>query len=168
MTKRSVRAVTLSALAPRAGELLWDIGGGSGSIAIEWLLSHPACSAISIEARQDRVGLIRSNADGLGVDRLQIVAGKAPASLENLAEPDAVFIGGGLSETMISNLEKRLKPGTRIVANGVTLEAETLLAKTHARKGGELLRLEMSQAKSLGSKSAWDRAYPIVQWSGVL
>ncbi len=168
MTKRPIRAVTLSSLAPRAGEHLWDIGGGSGSIAIEWLLSDPSNTATAIEPRADRVALIRANADTLGVDRLEVIEGAAPDGLQHLAQPDAVFIGGGLSEEMLAWLWQALPPGTRLVANGVTLEAETLLAQWHAQKGGELLRLETAQATGLGAKRAWKAAYPVVHWSIVL
>ncbi|MEM1072842.1 MAG: precorrin-6y C5,15-methyltransferase (decarboxylating) subunit CbiE [Pseudomonadota bacterium] len=168
MTKRIVRAITLSALAPRAGELLWDIGGGSGSVAIEWLLAHPTCSAISIEPRADRVALIRQNAGAMGVDRLDVVEGSAPKALSDLQEPNAVFVGGGLSISLLIALEGRLTAGTRLVANAVTLEAEALLSDAQKRLGGELLRLDVSQLKALGAKRAWDHAYPIVQWSVVL
>lgn len=168
MTKRCVRAVTMSALAPRPGDRLWDIGGGSGSIAIEWLLAHPSCAAISIEPRADRVGLIRTNAARLGVDRLNVVTGSAPEALTGLEKPDAVFIGGGLSQEMLSVLQERLGTGTRIVANAVTLEAEQLLSEIYAKRGGEMVRLDVSMAKPLGGKHAWERAYPVVQWSGVL
>ncbi|MEP1613290.1 MAG: precorrin-6y C5,15-methyltransferase (decarboxylating) subunit CbiE [Roseobacter sp.] len=168
MTKRSIRAVTLSSLAPRAGECLWDIGGGSGSIAIEWLLAHRSCSAVTIEPRADRVALISKNAAHLGVDRLQIVSGSAPEAMTDLPLPDAVFIGGGLSAVMLADLQERLPKGTRLVANAVTFEAEALLIDLHSRKGGELIRLDVSHAKPLGHKHAWDAAYPVVQWSGVL
>ncbi len=168
MTKRPIRAITLSTLAPRAGELLWDIGGGSGSVAIEWLLSHPRCAAITIEPREDRVALINANAQAFGVDRLKVVAGAAPKALEDLPKPDAVFIGGGLSEEMLSVLERLLDPGTRVVANAVTLEADALLSELQGRKGGEMLRIEIAQAHPLGQKTGWKSSYPVVQWSGEL
>ncbi|WP_300034639.1 precorrin-6y C5,15-methyltransferase (decarboxylating) subunit CbiE [uncultured Roseobacter sp.] len=168
MTKRAVRAMTLSALAPCAGERLWDIGGGSGSVSVEWLLAHPACQAIAIEPREDRIGFIRANARTLGVDRLEIVTGNAPDALDGLPAPDAVFVGGGLSTDLIEYLKNTLPPGTRVVANAVTIEAEALLAGLHTEKGGELLRLDFSVARPLGSKRSWDAAYPIVQWSGTL
>ncbi|WP_299846338.1 precorrin-6y C5,15-methyltransferase (decarboxylating) subunit CbiE [uncultured Roseovarius sp.] len=168
MTKRPMRALTLSALAPRAGERLWDIGGGSGSVAIEWLLSHQTCTAITIEPREDRRALIRNNANALGVDRLEIVNGTVPNALAGLASPDALFIGGGLTKMLLEKLEVVVAPGTRMVANAVTLEAEALLATWQARKGGDLMRFEMSQAATLGSKRGWKTAYPVVQWSGVL
>lgn len=167
MTKRPVRALTLSTLAPLPDEMLWDIGGGSGSVAIEWLLAHPTTQALTLEPRADRLELIRSNAASLGVDRLQVVEGTAPDALYDLPKPDAIFIGGGLSVAMIETLETVAK-GTRIVANGVTLEAEILLSELHAEKGGELMRLEIAKAKPLGSKRGWDAAFPVVQWAGVL
>ncbi len=168
ITKRPVRALTLSALTPRPFEHLWDIGGGSGSIAVEWLLSHPSLTATSIEPRPDRAARIRANADRLGVDRLAVVTGAAPAALAGLTQPDAVFVGGGLSRVLLDWLAQNLARGTRIVANAVTLETEALLIEAHGRHGGDLLRVELSQAGALGPRRGWKAAYPIVQWSGVL
>ena len=168
ITKRPVRALTLSALAPRAGEMLWDIGSGSGSIAIEWLLCHPACDAYSIEQNQARSQRISSNAKDLGADRLKVVTGVAPGCLEALPIPDAVFIGGGLSQDLLQTLDLHLPKGTRLVANAVTLESEALLTSWRERLGGELMRINLSQAEPLGSKRGWKAAYPIVQWSVIL
>lgn len=165
ITKRPIRALTLSALAPRFGEHLWDIGAGSGSIAIEWLLSHPSVTATSIEPRRDRADRIRQNADKMGADRLQIVTGSAPEALVDLAPPDAVFIGGGLSLEMLDWLTDHLPRGVRIVANAVTLESEALLSAAQARLGGDLLRVELAQSRPLGTKRGWSAAYPVVQWS---
>ncbi len=167
ITKRPVRALTLSALAPCPGERLWDIGGGSGSIAIEWLLSDPAMQAISIEARADRAARIVANAARLGVDRLTVVSGQAPAALDGLDPPDAVFVGGGLSADLLAVLGA-LPMGTRIVANAVTLEAEALLTAAQADLGGTLLRIELANAAPLGNKTGWRAAYPIVQWAVTL
>jgi precorrin-6Y C5,15-methyltransferase (decarboxylating) len=168
ITRRPVRALALSALAPRPGELLWDIGGGSGSIAIEWLLAHPDMAAVSIEPRADRAARIRRNADRLGVDRLGVVEGAAPEALARLLPPQAVFVGGGLSEALLTDLATRLAPGTRLVAHAVTLESEALLASWAARRGGELLRIELAEAAPLGRKRGWKSAYPVVQWRVVL
>lgn len=164
ITKRPIRALTLSALAPRPGERLWDIGAGSGSVAIEWLLAHPETQATGIEARPDRAERLRRNAGRLGVDRLQLVQGRAPEALAGLALPDAVFVGGGLSEALLAALWSILPP-VRVVANAVTLESEALLAQWHARAGGSLMRLECSDAAPLGSRRGWRAAYPVVQWS---
>ncbi|MGP6085434.1 precorrin-6y C5,15-methyltransferase (decarboxylating) subunit CbiE [Antarctobacter jejuensis] len=165
MTKRPVRALTLSALAPRPGKHLWDIGGGSGSIGIEWLLSHPTTEATALEPRTDRIALIRANAAALGVDRLQVVEGRAPEALGALPHPDVVFIGGGLSEDLLQWLFDQLKAGTRLVANAVTLESEALLLRWQDDKGGALLRIELSEAAPLGPRRGWKAAYPVVQWS---
>ena len=167
ITKRPVRALTLSALAPCPGEHLWDIGGGSGSIAIEWLLAHPSLRATSIEADPERAVRIKENATRLGVDRLQIVEGRAPEALEGLDAPDVVFVGGGLSEALLDTL-MALRAGTRVVANAVTLEAETLLAEAHETHGGTLLRIDLAEAAPLGRKRGWRASYPIVQWSVTL
>lgn len=168
ITKRPMRALTLSALAPRPGEHLWDIGGGSGSIAIEWLLGDPGLGATTIEPRPERAARIRRNADCLGMDRLKVVTGKAPGVLDGLSTPDVVFIGGGLSEGLLIWLHANLRSGTRIVANVVTLESEALLAQWQAKLGGDLLRIELAQSGPLGSKRAWRPSLPVVQWSVTL
>lgn len=168
MTKRPVRALTLSALAPRPGEHLWDIGGGSGSIGIEWLLSHPTTGATAIEPRADRIAMIRANAAALGVDRLTVVEGRAPEALTALPRPEAVFIGGGLSEALLQWLFADLDSGTRLVANAVTLESEALLLRWHGIKGGALLRIDLSKAAPLGPRRGWEAGYPVVQWSVTL
>ena len=167
ITKRPVRALTLSALAPRAGEHLWDIGGGSGSIGIEWMLAHPRNRASCVEADPVRAARLTENAARLGVDRLVCVTGRAPQALEGLEAPDAVFVGGGLSEALLERLIA-LPEGTRIVANAVTLESEALLVAARARHGGSLLRVELSTAKPLGTRTGWAASYPIVQWSVTL
>ncbi|MFG6083190.1 precorrin-6y C5,15-methyltransferase (decarboxylating) subunit CbiE [Paracoccus litorisediminis] len=167
ITKRPIRALALSALAPKPGELLWDIGGGSGSIGIEWLLADPTTSAISIEPRADRAARIRVNADRLGVDRLRVIHAAAPEALQALPLPQAVFVGGGLSAALLEHLA-HLPRGTRLVAHAVTLESEALLAEWQARLGGDLMKIALARAVPLGSKRAWDAAYPVVQWSVTL
>ena len=169
LTKQVVRAMTLAALAPRAGERLWDIGTGSGSMAIEWLLVHPENRAVAFECHAERAARARRNADSLGVDWLEVVEGDAMAMLEGgaLADapaPEAVFIGGGLSQTLLEALWQRLPTGVRVVANAVTLESEALLAEWQRRAGGELLRIELSSAAPLGNRRGWKAGYPIVQW----
>ncbi len=163
-----MRALTLSALAPCAGELLWDIGAGSGSIGIEWLLAHPANRACAIEADLVRADRARANAVALGVDRLKVVVGIAPDACPPGPLPDAVFIGGGLSEALLDTLWARLPAGTRLVANAVTLESEALLARWHGQTGGSLLRIELADAAPLGNRHGWRARYPVVQWSVTL
>lgn len=167
ISKRPVRALTLSALAPRPFEHLWDIGGGSGSISIEWLLSHATTQATVIEADPERAARLAANARRIGVDRLTVVTGHAPEALDGLTAADVVFVGGGLSFALLARLETLAK-GARLVANAVTLESEALLTTAHARKGGSLLRIDLSNSKPLGSKRGWSASYPIVQWSVTL
>jgi precorrin-6Y C5,15-methyltransferase (decarboxylating) len=165
LTKQDVRAITLSALAPRAGELLWDVGAGAGSIAIEWSLSHPACRAIAIERDAERAARIRRNASALGTPSLEVVEASAPASLSTLSKPDAVFIGGGASDPgVIDACWDALRPGGKLVVNAVALETQAQLMERHARLGGELRRISIETAVALGSMQAFRPAMPIVQW----
>jgi precorrin-6B C5,15-methyltransferase / cobalt-precorrin-6B C5,C15-methyltransferase len=166
ITKREVRAVTLSSLAPRRGELLWDIGAGAGSVAIEWMLADPQfMRAIAVERRADRAARIRSNAKAFGVPGLTIVEGAAPAALKCLPAPDAVFVGGGASVPEILDAAiAALARGGRLVANAVTLTAEAMLIGRHATLGGELLRIGIVRSGSVGAKSAWRAAMPVTQW----
>lgn len=168
ITKREVRAITLSALAPRRGELLWDIGAGSGSIGIEWMLAHPSMRAIAIEADATRAARIGRNAATCGVPGLVVVEGSAPKALAGLATPDAIFIGGGGSDSGVLNAAiKALRAGGRLVANAVTLEMETLLLARHASLGGDLTRIALSRVSPVGSMQAWRPAMPVTQWSWV-
>ena len=168
ITKREIRAVTLSSLAPRRGELLWDIGAGSGSISIEWMLADPSLRAIAIEARADRAARITRNAAGFGVPGLDIVEGEAPAALCGLAAPDAIFIGGGASDDGVLDAAiQALKPGGRLVVNAVTLDTEAALLARHASLGGELTRLAVSRADAVGCKTGWRAAMPVTQWMWV-
>ena len=168
ITTRPMRALALSALAPRAGETLWDIGAGSGSIAVEWLLSHRSTQAVAFERDPSRAARIAANAAALGVDRLDIVQGAAPDALADRAPPDVVFVGGGLSQALLDWLAMRLPGGTRLVAHAVTLESEALLARWHGDRGGGLLRVELAEATPIGTRRGWRASYPVVQWSVVL
>ena len=167
ITKQRMRALALSALAPRPGERLWDIGAGAGSVAIEWLLAHPRCEAVAIEADPGRAERLRGNAERLGVDRLVLKIGTAPEILNGLPLPDAVFIGGGLGDELLTALWQLLPHGCRVVAHAVTLESEALLAAWQARVGGSLWRIELAEAVPLGGRRGWRAAYPVVQWSAV-
>ncbi|MFJ4920186.1 precorrin-6y C5,15-methyltransferase (decarboxylating) subunit CbiE [Streptomyces sp. NPDC088725] len=166
LTKRHVRAATLSALAPAPGELLWDIGGGSGSIAVEWLRTHRTCRAVSVERDPVRAERIGRNAHALGVPGLRVVTGAAPAALAELPVPDAVFIGGGLTVPgLLAACWEALPVGGRLVANTVTLESEALLADWYRRFGGELVRLSVAHAVPVGGFTGWRQAMPVTQWS---
>jgi precorrin-6Y C5,15-methyltransferase (decarboxylating) len=166
LTKRHVRAITLAALAPTPDALLWDVGAGSGSVAIEWLRAEPSAQAIAIERQADRAERARANARTLGVPQLEVVLGSAPEALCELAGPDAIFIGGGLTSAgVIQRCWYSLRPGGRIVANAVTLEGERILAFARERCGGELARIEISHAEPLGTFEAWRSQLPVVQWS---
>ncbi|WP_426425019.1 precorrin-6y C5,15-methyltransferase (decarboxylating) subunit CbiE [Bradyrhizobium genosp. A] len=166
ITKRPIRALALSALAPRPGERLWDIGAGSGSISVEWALCGGTSTAI--EAREDRAVNIRSNAAAFGLaHRITVVTGQAPEVLATLDVPDAVFVGGGLDRAMFDAVWSRLAPGARLLAHAVTLETEALLGELHQRHGGELMRVDIAHAAPLGRYRSWEAARPVVQWSAV-
>ncbi|MFI9050423.1 precorrin-6y C5,15-methyltransferase (decarboxylating) subunit CbiE [Streptomyces sp. NPDC053427] len=168
LTKRHVRAATLAALAPAPGELLWDIGGGSGSIAVEWLRAHRSCRAVSVERDPVRAERIGRNARSLGVPSLRVVQGAAPSALVGLPTPDAVFIGGGLTAPgLLDACWEALPPGGRIVANTVTLESEALLAERYRRHGGDLVRLAVAHAVPVGGFTGWRQAMPVTQWAAV-
>ncbi|MFJ9028231.1 precorrin-6y C5,15-methyltransferase (decarboxylating) subunit CbiE [Streptomyces sp. NPDC102274] len=166
LTKRHVRAATLAALAPAPGELLWDIGGGSGSIAVEWMRTHRSCRAVSVERDPVRAERIGRNARALGVPGLRVVTGGAPGALAGLPVPDAVFIGGGLTVPgLLESCWDALPAGGRLVANTVTLESEALLAEWYRRLGGELVRLAVAHAVPVGGFTAWRQAMPVTQWA---
>ena len=166
LTKRHVRALTITALSPLPGELLWDVGAGSGSVGIEWMRAEPTARAIAIETRPDRAARAAANASRLGVPELEVRTGHAPAALEGLPEPDAVFIGGGLTETgLVERCWSALRPGGHLVANAVTLEGERALLDARTEHGGELVRIEIGHAEPVGAFTAWAARRPIVQWS---
>jgi precorrin-6Y C5,15-methyltransferase (decarboxylating) len=165
ITKRDIRALTLSALAPRRHELLWDIGAGSGSVGIEWMLADSSLRAIAIEADAERAGRIARNAGAFGVPDLRVVEGTAPAALVGLEPPHAIFIGGGGTDAgVVDAALGALRPGGRLVANAVTLEMEQVLLTLQSQHGGELVRLSVAQASPIGSMSGWRPAMPITQW----
>ena len=168
MTKREVRAVTLSALQPVPGQLLWDLGAGSGSIAIEWMRSHPCCRAIAVERYAGRIALIAGNAAALGTPGLEIVEGEAPGALDGLEAPDAAFIGGGLrADGNFETCWDRLKPGGRLVANAVTVEGEQALARWRAELGGELTRIAVARTGAVGPYTGWRPLMPVTQLRAV-
>lgn len=167
ITKQPVRALTLSALAPRAGELLWDMGAGSGSVSVEWCLAGGR--AIAFEQHAARIANITRNIEEFGLShRMTALHGNAAEQMMSQPLPDAVFIGGGAKQALLETLYTLLPVGTRLVINGVTLETEALLTQAHADKGGTLMRFDVAQATPLGPLRGWTAARPIVQWSARL
>jgi precorrin-6B C5,15-methyltransferase / cobalt-precorrin-6B C5,C15-methyltransferase len=165
LTKREIRALTLGALAPRYGELLWDVGAGAGSVAIEWMLCDASLRAIAIERRSERAARIRRNAIALGVPALTVVEADAPQAFEGLPVPAAIFVGGGASTPgVLERLIQVLDRGGRLIANAVTLESESLLLAYHARLGGELIRIALTRAAPILTRTAWHPALPVTQW----
>lgn len=164
LTKREVRAVTLSSLAPQAGELLWDVGAGCGSIAIEWMRTHPSCKAIAVEQNDKRRSMIAHNGASLGVPNLEIVDGTAPDDLVGLPTPDAIFVGGGISiPGLLETCWHALKTGGRLVANTVTLEAEREMLHFAHKFGGKLTRIAISREENVGRLTALKPMAPVLQ-----
>jgi precorrin-6Y C5,15-methyltransferase (decarboxylating) len=167
ITKREIRALTLSALAPRRGETLWDIGAGAGSVAIEWMLADVSLRAVAIEANAERAARIARNAAALGVPGLRVVQGKVPEALGAIVRerPDAIFIGGGARDAgVLDGAIAALRPGGRLVVNAVTLETEALLIARHAALGGTLTRIAIERAEPIGHMTTWRPALPVTQW----
>lgn len=168
ITKRDVRASALARLAPSPGQLLWDVGAGAGSVAVEWMRAHPACRAIAVEQREDRAARIGANAATHGVPGLHVVIGSAPEALGPLERPDAVFVGGGATEPgVIDACWQALAPGGRLVVHGVTLQTEAVLAHRFAELGGELTRLHVEHAAPIGSFTGWTPSRAVTQWAVV-
>ncbi len=166
LTKREIRATALASLAPLPGQLLWDVGAGSGSIGIEWMRSDPSCRAIAFERDPERAARIARNAEALGVPELRVVIGEAPACLIDAEIPDAIFIGGGMTVPgLIDTCWSGLRAGGRLVMHGVTLEAEATLAQLHAQHGGSLLRIAIARAEPLGAFRTWRALLPVTQWT---
>jgi precorrin-6Y C5,15-methyltransferase (decarboxylating) len=163
ITKREVRAITLSSLAPWPGAVLWDIGAGSGSVAIEWMLAHPRNRAHAVEQRHDRAARILRNAAALGVPDLEVTVGEALASLGSLPAPDAIFIGGGGNDVIRAAWDL-LPSGGRIVVNAVTVESQSHIAAMQARHRGSLTSIAIGRADQIGRYRAWRQAMPVTQW----
>ena len=168
ITKREVRAVTLAGLSPLPGQLLWDVGAGCGSIAVEWLRSSRAMRAIAIESDAARCDMIRANAANLGTPEIEVVNGTAPAALPGLAPPDAIFIGGGVAmPDLAENCWDALRSGGRLVANVVTVQGEARLLQCHQAHGGRLTRIAISRAEPIGGQLGWRALRPVTQWIAV-
>jgi precorrin-6Y C5,15-methyltransferase (decarboxylating) len=166
LTKREVRAVTLARLAPVPGQLLWDVGAGAGSVAIEWARTHPACRAAAVEADETRAARIARNAAALGVPAVGVVHGAAPDALKELDPPDAVFVGGGTTAPgVLEACWTALAPGGRLVVNAVTLESEAVVLRWHGDVGGDLVRIAVDRAAPVGGFTGWRPLLPVTQWA---
>ncbi len=166
LTKREVRAVTLARLAPLPNQTLWDVGAGTGSIGIEWMRLHPSCSCIAFEAREDRATRIRENAARFGVPNLEVIQGTAPSTFADLSSPEAIFIGGDVSnDDLFDACWAKLSPGGRLVSNAVTLQSEARLIARHQLYGGDLMRMMISRADVIGGSYGWRPMMPITQWT---
>jgi precorrin-6Y C5,15-methyltransferase (decarboxylating) len=165
LTKREVRAITLAALAPLPGQLLWDVGAGCGSIGIEWMRSDRRCQSIAIEQHPSRLQYIADNATALGTPNLKIVEGKAPIALQDLPQPNAIFIGGGITvPELLETCWQALPSGGRLVANAVTVESELMMFQWYSQLGGELIRIGIQRAEPVGKFLGWKAMAPVTQW----
>lgn len=168
MTKHEVRALTLSALAPAPGELLWDVGGGSGTIGIEWMRTDVRCRAVAFEREERRVAQIVANATRLGVPALRVLGSAPDAFSDEPSNPDAIFVGGGVTQHgLLDECWSRLRPGGRMVVNAVTAESEALVLQWHSRSGGELRKFQVYRGEPLGGFTAWRPQLPVAQWTVV-
>ena len=167
ITKQYMRSITLSALSPTPYEHLWDLGSGSGSIAIEWLLSDKTTTATAVEKNKNRVKIIKKNCEKFGIDRLTILDVDFITILKKLRKPNAVFIGGGLNENIFKEIWNLVSANTRIIVNSVTIETESCITQLRNHYGGSLYKVELSNFKAIGKKHVWSSNYPIVQWKVV-
>ncbi|MGJ3508122.1 precorrin-6y C5,15-methyltransferase (decarboxylating) subunit CbiE [Enemella sp. A6] len=165
LTKRELRAIALAALRPAPGQVLWDLGAGAGSVAIEWALHDPRCTAHAVERHPERAARITANARSAGATGVRVVASDVASALTDLPTPDAVFLGGGITAEVIDRAWAALAPGGRIVAHTVTIDTERVVVEAHRRFGGELRRIMIERADPLGSYLAWRPARPVVEWS---
>ena len=165
ITKSQIRALTITALAPQYGQHLWDLGAGSGSVSIEWLMRDKSLYATAVERDPSRCGIIEQNVQNLGLDNLSLHNGSNMEVIMTLKPPHAVFVGGGLTKELMKKLWAIVPRKTRLVANSVTLETETILQDALNEYGGNLIRFDISKAKAIGSKNLWQPTYPITQWS---
>lgn len=159
--------MVLAKLMPFPEHLLWDVGAGCGSVAIEWMRTHPNCTAIAVERSAERIEMLRENADSLGTPMLQTVQGEAPGALSDLHQPDAVFLGGGISMETLERCWESLSINGRLVSNAVTLESERVLLEWKSGHGGELSRISISRAENIGQYQGWKPLMPVTQYSAV-
>ena len=165
ITKRTARALALAKLVPVRDGVLWDLGCGCGSVAIEWMRAGREALAIGIEPQEKRRAMAEENAVKLGAPKLRLVDGTAPEALTGLPEPDAVFIGGGISRVAIEVCLDALKPHGRLVGHAVTLESEAVLLDVYAQYGGELQRISVETAEPVGPFKGWKPSMPVTQWA---
>ena len=167
ITKRHQRASAFAFLRPRSGELLWDLGAGSGAVAIEWCRAAPDARAVAVERDPERAGRARHNAERLASGRVEVLVGDVPGLLGTLPRPDAVFVGGGASAEVLDRCWDALGAGGRLVVHGVTIDTEGLLVEAYRSRGGSLARLGVETAEPLGRFLGWRPLRPVVQWACV-
>lgn len=165
ITKRHVRSTALAFLRPSTGDVLWDLGAGSGSVSIEWARTCPGATAWAVERRSGRAERARTNVARMAPGSVTVVEGVALDLIDELPTPNAVFIGGGASSELISRAWESLRPGGRIVVHSVTLETESLLVGAYREHGGWLSRLSVEHAEPLGNYLAWQPTRPVIQWA---
>lgn len=164
ITKREVRALAIAALRPMAGQRLWDLGAGSGSVSVEWCLAAPRTTVCAVEREAARAVRVGENAEAFGVP-ISVTIADSMDAVSELPSPDAVFIGGGATTELIDAAWEALRPGGRLVVHCVTLDTEALVVAAQSRLGGDLRRVTIERAEALGRHLSWKPARPIVQWS---
>lgn len=169
ITKQEVRAITMAALAPKPGEVLWDVGAGNGTVAIEWLRAEPSAFALAFEEKPERSARIIANAKRLGTPELQVIEGHFPPPVDGFEpSPDAIFVGGGIAadNDLIRYCMRALSVSGRLVANAVTLQAQTTLTAAHAEWGGELVSIAIARSAEVGPHQAMKPSIEVLQWRG--
>ena len=164
LTKRDARSSALAKLAPFPGAVLWDVGSGSGAVAIDFLRNAPGGVAYAIDRNQTQLDRGSANAERHGVPGFKPISGNAAEQIANLPRPDAVFIGGGMSEQVISVAQAALRPGGCLVAHAVTIESESVIIAAWQRAGGDLVRLSVQHADPVGGFHGWRPLMPVTQW----
>ena len=164
LTKRDARASALAKLAPFPGAVLWDIGTGSGAIAIDFLRNAGTGQAFAIDRNEVQLARATTNAAWHGVTGLELVAGDAGEVLAGLPRPDAVFIGGGVAPPVIAAAQAALRQGGVLVAHAVTIESETVLVAAWQQSGGEMTRISVQHADPVGGFHGWRPLMPVTQW----
>lgn len=165
LSKREVRLMILSLLAPRAGEVGWDVGAGCGGVAVEWARWNPLGSVYAVECHPERLEHLGINRDRFGVvSNLYMVPGHAPDALADLPDPNAVFIGGssGSLREMLNAVWARLRSGGRLVASAVTEDSRVELHTFVGDRAAEWTELSIARSERLAGQRVMRPYLPVL------